>query len=207
MAIRIKTKKTLDRLYIQKELNESLDFYQSARDKFETGDLLFFSGKHWLSSLIRWRSKSSWSHIGMVIHIQELDRYFLVESVLENGVRMLPLSFVFNDYAGNKKPYSGRVAWAKHEAIQQNHTKQQLLKTFCLDNLSKQYDRKEYWRILWRSFVGLKRFFEDDKYTCAEYIYEAYKYADVKLPKEKGFFISPGSFWLPEEVKLQAILI
>lgn len=207
MAKQIKSKRILDKIYEYQSLNTNLRFYETMRGEFKTGDLLFFSGDHWLSSLIRLRSKSAWSHVGMVIRIEELDRLFLIESVLEVGVRMLPLSFIYKDYDGKNRPYKGRVAWARHDLLTNDLMKQKAVKEFCVDNLSKQYDRKEYWRILWRSFWGFDNFFHDEKYTCAEYIYEAFKYARIELPKEKGVFISPGAFWRQKELEMKAILI
>jgi hypothetical protein len=207
MARQIKSKRILDKIYEYQTLGTNLRFYEAMRGEFKTGDLLFFSGDHWLSGLIRWRSKSAWSHVGMVVRIEELDRVFLIESVLEVGVRMLPLSFIYKDYDGRNKPYKGRVAWAKHELLDSDFIKQKAVKEFCVDNLSKQYDRKEYWRILWRSFWGFDNFFHDEKYTCAEYIYEAFKHANIELPKEKGVFISPGAFWRQKELEMKAILI
>jgi hypothetical protein len=207
MARQIKSKRVLDKIYEYQSIGTNLRFYEAMRAEFKTGDLLFFSGDHWLSGLIRWRSKSAWSHVGMVVRIEELDRVFLIESVLEVGVRMLPLSFIYKDYDGKNKPYKGRVAWAKHELLASDFVKQIAVKEFCVDNLSKQYDRKEYWRILWRSFWGFDNFFHDEKYTCAEYIYEAFKHANIELPKEKGVFISPGAFWRQKELEMKAILI
>jgi hypothetical protein len=207
MAKQIKSKRILDMLYDYQALETNLRFYEAMRQEFRTGDLLFFSGDHWLSGLIRWRSKSAWSHVGMVVRIEELDRVFLIESILEVGVRMLPLSFIYKDYDGKNKPYKGRVAWARHDLLANDLVKQRAVKEFCVDNLSKQYDRKEYWRILWRSFWGFDNFFHDEKYTCAEYIYEAFKHANIELPKEKGVFISPGAFWRQKELEMKAILI
>jgi hypothetical protein len=207
MARQIKSKRVLDKVYEYQPLHINLKFYEAMRVEFKTGDLLFFSGDHWLSGLIRWRSKSAWSHVGMVVRIEELDRVFVVESILEVGVRMLPLSFIYKDYDGKSKPYKGRVAWTRHDLLANDLVKQKAVKEFCVDNLSKQYDRKEYWRILWRSFWGFDNFFHDEKYTCAEYIYEAFKYANIELPKEKGVFISPGAFWRQKMLEMKAILI
>lgn len=207
MARQIKSKRVLDKIHEYQPLNINLRFYEAMREEFKTGDLLFFSGNHWLSGLIRWRSKSAWSHVGMVVRIEELDRVFLIESVLEVGVRMLPLSFIYKDYDGKSKPYKGRVAWTRHDLLANDLLKQKAVKEFCVDNLSKQYDRKEYWRILWRSFWGFDNFFHDEKYTCAEYIYEAFKHANIELPKEKGVFISPGAFWRQNALEMKAILI
>lgn len=207
MAEALKTKRTLDFQYPRNPKGNNLRFYEAMRDQFKTGDLLFFSGEHWLSRLIRWRSKSAWSHVGLVIRIEEIDRVFLLESTLETGVRMIPLSFIVKNYGGDNEPYKGRVAWARHFIVANDLVRQREIKEFCLDNLTKQYDRDEYFRILWRTLTGRKKLFEDDKFTCAEYIYEAYKYADLKLPKEKGVFISPGAFWRQDGVELKAILI
>lgn len=207
MTPSLKSKNILDKFFPENDPETNFSFYENKREEFKTGDLLFFSGNHWLSGLIRWRSKSAWSHVGMVLRIDEMDRVFLVESTIENGVRLLPLSFIFKDYGGDKKPYDGRVAWTRHKIIMENHGFSDKLKEFCMDNLSKQYDRKEYWRILWRTFIARKKFFSDDKYTCAEFVYEAFKYAKVKLPKEKGVFISPGAFWRIQDLELLKILI
>jgi uncharacterized protein YycO len=207
MAKGIRTKKELDKIAEYQNFGINLKFYDAMRTEFNTGDLIFFSGNHWLSGLIRWKSKSAWSHVGMVIRIEEMDRLFLVESILESGVRLLPMSFLYKNYSGNNRPYDGRVAWARHAILGEDIQLQNKIREFCMDNLTKQYDRKEYFRILWRSLVGMKSLFEDDKYTCSEYVYEAYKYAGVDLPKEKGVFISPGAFWRQEYLNLKAILI
>ena len=207
MAFALFKKSVLERLHPRKSTDENLEFYYQERENFQTGDLLFFSGDHWLSGLIRARSRSAWSHVGMVIRLEELNRVFLVESILEVGVRLVPLSFVMTDYDGEGKAYKGRVAWCRHAGIHADKEKQIRLKEFSLDNLTKQYDRDEYWRILWRTFTGSKELFEDSKYTCAEFIWEAYKHAKEQLPKERGYFISPGAFYRLDEMMLQGMLI
>lgn len=207
MAISLKHKKELENRFPKKTIEDSLDYYQSQRNNFKTGDLIFFSGDHWLSTLIRWKSKSAWSHIGIVVKIDEIDKVFLLESTLETGVRMMPLSFVFSNYDGHNKPYTGRVAWARHEAFAEDSILANQIKNFCLDNLTKQYDRKEYWRILYRSFIGRKKRFKDDKFTCAEYVHEAFNNASIHIPRENGIFLSPGAFWRMRTIEKIAILI
>ena len=207
MALALFKKTKLEEEHARREISENLAHYESIRSELKTGDLLFFSGDHWLSGLIRWRSKSAWSHVGVVIRIEEMNRVFLVESILETGVRMVPMSFVFKNYIGTNKPYEGRVAWARHHLLKDAPEKIQKIKEFCLDHLTVQYDRKEYWRILWRTLIGSKEIFHDDKYTCSEYVWEAYKYAEIELPKERGHFISPGAFWRLEGVEMMQVLI
>ncbi|WP_304232015.1 YiiX/YebB-like N1pC/P60 family cysteine hydrolase [Jiulongibacter sediminis] len=202
MALPLYKKSKLESLFPRHKPQTNLQNYNEIRSELQTGDFLFFSGDHWLSSLIRRRSRSAWSHVGIVIRLEELDRIFLIESVLENGIRMVPMSFVFKDYDGHQKPYAGRVGWTRHKEIGQNLTMQRQIKEFCLDNLTKQYDRAEYYRILWRSFVGLKEIFEDDKYTCAEFIKAAFELVGVEPPREYSYFISPGAFWRMDEMEM-----
>lgn len=207
MADAFYRKSKLEKTYPRRNIEINLQNYEEIRSDLQTGDLLFFSGDHWLSSLIRSRSRSAWSHIGVVIRLEELNRVFLIESVLENGIRMVPMSFVFKDYGGNGKAYGGRVAWGRYRPISESVEIQRKIKEFLLDNLTKQYDRAEYYRILWRSFIGLKEVFDDDKYTCAELVRAAFQYAGLIPPKERGYFISPGAFWRMDEMDTMGILI
>jgi hypothetical protein len=205
MAILLANRKKLDEMFPKKGIQEIRRNYDLLRDELKTGDLIFFSGNHWLSELIRRRSKGAWSHVGIVIKIEEINRVFLVESILEMGVRMIPMSFVIKDYDGKKHPYNGRVAWARFEQL--TIDKSLIIKEFSLDNLSKQYDRKEYNRILWRTIMGKAKIFHDDKYTCSEYIYEAFKSAGIYLNYERGDFISPSAIWKNTTIEMKGMII
>lgn len=207
MAIPLYNKQKLEKLFKRENRETNIQNYNKIRAELKSGDLLFFSGDHWLSSLIRGRSRSAWSHMGIVVRLEEMNRVFLVESVLGNGVRMVPMSNVFNDYEGNQKPYVGRVAWARHQSLSTDTIKTRIIKEFCLDNLTKQYDNWEYFRIAWRTLLGSKELFHDDKFTCSEFVYEAFKFAGITLPKERGYFISPGAFWRLDEVEMKGVMI
>ncbi|WP_435353979.1 YiiX/YebB-like N1pC/P60 family cysteine hydrolase [Emticicia sp. SJ17W-69] len=205
MAIRLANRKELDDLFPKKGIQEIRRNYEMLRNELQTGDLIFFSGNHWLSNLIRIRSKGAWSHVGIVVRIEEINRVFLVESILEVGVRMIPMSFVIKDYDGRNHPYNGRVSWARYRDL--TFDKALIIKEFALDNLSKQYDRKEYSRILWRTITGKAKVFHDTKYTCSEYVYEAFKSAGIYLKYERGDFISPSAFWSNQEIEMKGIII
>jgi len=205
MAISLPNRKVLDELFPQKGLRENLRNYEINRDDFQTGDLIFFSGNHWLSNLIRLRSKGAWSHVGIVIKLEEINRLFLVESILEVGVRMIPLSLLLKNYDGHYHHYNGRIAWARYEHLSSEQAL--TIKEFALDNLSKQYDKKEYYRILWRTIVGKEKVFHDDKYTCSEYVREAFKHAGIYLKYERGDFISPSAIWSNQEIGIKSIIL
>jgi hypothetical protein len=206
MAIDFGSKKALEKsIPILGKRNALANYEQNIRQNVKTGDLFFFSGDHWLSGLIRWRSKSAWSHVGMVIRLDEIDRVFLVESIMEVGVRMIPLSFVIKNYHGTNTPYQGRVAWARHNKMNDESAKQ--LKIFILDQLTKQYNEREFVRVAWRSVVGREKLFKDNKFTCSELIYETFKQINLRMNYERGFFISPGSIWRNDEVEMMGNVI
>lgn len=113
----LKTKNDIDNVFHRKGIRQIREDYEAERDNFQTGDLIFFSGNHWFADLIRWRSKAPWSHVGIVIRLDEINRVFLAESFIEVGVRLIPLSFVVKNYDGHKNPYNGRVGWARYEGL------------------------------------------------------------------------------------------
>ena len=76
MAILLPTWKVLEEIFPKNGIRENIKNYESLRDDFQTGDLIFFSGNHWLSNLIRIRSKGAWIHVGVVIKTEEINRLF-----------------------------------------------------------------------------------------------------------------------------------
>lgn len=205
MAIAIPNRKILDEKFPKLGIREINRRYELLRENFQTGDLIFFAGNHWLSNLIGWRSKGAWSHVGIVVRIEEINRVFLVESILGVGVRMIPMSFLLKDYNGRKQAYNGRVAWTRYTDLP--HDKVLTIKEFVLDNLSKQYDKRESYRILWRTIVGKEKIFHDDKYTCSEYVREAFRRAGIYLKYERGDFVSPSAIWANAEIEMKGMII
>jgi hypothetical protein len=205
MAENISNRVALDRLYPQLNLyNARLRYENEVRPNLQTGDLIFFSGNHWLSGLIRLKSKSAWSHVGMVLKIEEIDRTFLIESIMENGVRVIPISAILTDYHGDNKPYNGRIGWARHTELTPELKVE--LRVAALDLLTKQYDGKEFFRVAWRTIVGRQKLFPDKKFTCAELIHDCFKTLKIRLEYDKGLFISPGSIWRNKAVEIMGIL-
>lgn len=100
----------------------SLLRYELYRDKIQSGDILYFSGKGFFSDLIKRVTKSRFSHVGMALwlKIKALDepRLFILESTTLNnikdgvsdeyrrGVQLVPL--------GQRiEAYDGAVFWAE----------------------------------------------------------------------------------------------
>ncbi len=94
--------------------------YSEIRNSLQTGDIVLFSGKSRISNIIKWFTKSPWSHVGMVIRSTEWDMRLLWESttlsklkdiqsgVARQGVQLVPLS-------ERIKTYDGRIGIRKLE--------------------------------------------------------------------------------------------
>ena len=54
--------------------------YAQHRSQLKTGDLIFQSGTSLFSRLIRWVTRSPWSHAGMVIRFDSIDMVAMLES-------------------------------------------------------------------------------------------------------------------------------
>jgi hypothetical protein len=53
MAIRLSNRKELDEVFPKKGIQEIRRNYEILRNELQTGDLIFLSGNHWLSNLIK----------------------------------------------------------------------------------------------------------------------------------------------------------
>jgi hypothetical protein len=87
--------------------------YQAARDSLRTFDLLLFSGEGIISSVIKTATNSEWSHVAVVLNLEEFDQVLIYESTtLTNvpdlvtgrrvkGVQLVQLSSRLEDYKGD----------------------------------------------------------------------------------------------------------
>lgn len=89
--------------------------YESLRKDLKTGDIVLFSGGSGISNGIKWATFSDWSHVGMVLVLEEYDFVCLWESTttggikdlksgkVRKGVQLVPLS-------GRVRQYDGKIA-------------------------------------------------------------------------------------------------
>ncbi len=87
-------------------------YYEEIRNDLNTGDLVLFSGKGFVSRMIKRFTRSKWSHVGMVINSVEWDMKLLWESTTlskikdittgttKQGVQLVPLSEKIKNYDG-----------------------------------------------------------------------------------------------------------
>ncbi len=64
-----------------------METYAQLRPKMQTGDLILFSGKSRTSAGIKWFTDSRWSHVGMVVRLEDWDIVLLWESTTLTDLR------------------------------------------------------------------------------------------------------------------------
>src|SRR5882757_7557682 len=87
--------------------------YAAVRDEVRDGDILLCSAHDRFSRLIRWATKSPWSHVAIAFRMDEIDRVMVLECVAKIGVRAVPLSSFLARTSGGIAPYPGRILLAR----------------------------------------------------------------------------------------------
>ena len=173
--------------------------YENVRDHLKTGDVIFCSGSYFFSGLIRWFTKSCWSHCGIIYRDDNLGRIFVLESETLIGVRLAPLSKYLKDYHGKDRPYKGRIIIGRlNPDVHPDDLKKAI--SFGMDVLTMPYDNFEILRIAIRILFKRGRRNRDKKYICSELVYECFRKADVWFKFNKRS-ISPDDIWQDPRVE------
>lgn len=173
--------------------------YPDLRSTLKSGDLLFTSGNYLISNAIQQVTRSPWSHVGIVLRVDSIDRILLLESVEDMGVRFAPLSKYTKDYENNK-PYNGRVVLARCQSVTSDTVAG--LSTFGIDELTQPYDKDEIAKILARIILGKGKKKRDREYICSELVYECFLRAGIEFTYNKKGFISPEDIWKDNRISL-----
>jgi hypothetical protein len=182
--------------------------YAEIRGQVRTGDLALCSGDHAFSKVIRWATKSDWSHIAMVVRLDEIDRVMILEAVQKIGVRMVPFSRFLCDFQPPDKPFPGKVVIARHDSVAEASPQQfRKMSEFATDQLGLPFDALEVTKIALRiAFarpnVRLPRLIQpNDEYFCSEYVAECYRRLGIDIPWDGRGFIAPCDFAKAPEVR------
>jgi len=175
--------------------------YAAVRSAVRTGDLAICSGNQMFSRVIQWATKSEWSHIAMIVRLEELDRVMVLEAVQKIGVRCVPLSRWVTDFQPRGKPFTGRVVIARHDEIARaTQDQMRQMSGFATGQLGCPFDAAELAKIalricLARFGVRLPRMIQpNDEYFCSEYLDECYQRLGVTIPWDGRGFIAPSDF-------------
>lgn len=177
--------------------------YPAIRAIVKTGDLALCSGTQPFSRVIQWATSSPWSHIAMIVRLEDLDRVMVVEAVAKIGVRVVPLHrFLSGGDAQHRKPFAGTVVIARHAAFATGAADGGLRKLddFAFDRLGSPFSSVEIAKIGARIALGAfgirvpRMATPDDEYFCSEYLAECYKRIGIEIPWDGRGFIAPDNF-------------
>ena len=125
--------------------------YAAIRDDVRDGDLLFCSATDGFSRLIRWATKSPWSHVAIAYRLEEIDRvHGYLEVVWRKiGVRAVPLSTFISRTSTGVHPYPGKILLARHAAMAAKSRRKPWKKIadFAFDRLGDQFSPGEIAKI------------------------------------------------------------
>jgi hypothetical protein len=166
--------------------------YQEAKMHLKTGDILFCSGDHIISSLIKRFSNSVVSHVGIIMRWN--NRILLFESVEDDGVRIIPFSQYVYNYENSKKPYSGKLYIGRHSTLHspsfdKNDLKRMLGK--AADLLNKKYDKNEVSKMISRIALGIAQHEDNEEFICSEYVDVCFKHIGIEFDRDDSGFIFP----------------
>ena len=153
--------------------------YSEIRKNLQTGDIVLFSGKGRISNIIKWFTKSLWSHVAMVIRSTEWDMLLLWESttlnklkdiqsgVARQGVQLVPLS-------ERIRTYDGRIGIRKLET--NKVIRHQPLMDFRQEVKGRPYEQSKL-ELLKSAYDGPLGQNEEDLSSlfCSELVAEAYQ--------------------------------
>lgn len=172
----------------QKFNNLQRKSYLQIRDQIQTGDIFFASGNYAFSKMIQHFSDSKFSHVGFVFTWNT--RVLLLESVEDDGVRLVPLSQYLSNYENSGQPYNGQLFLGRYNAPLDT-SKVNLMLGKAADSLHKKYDQDEIINILARVTIGLGKHGDNDAYICSEFVDICFKEIGIIFPRDPNGFIFP----------------
>lgn len=140
--------------------------YNSLRAHMQTGDLLAFSGRGLISRLIQWRTKSVYSHVGMLLRLAEVpDRLFLLHATAKYGVGIVPASRYLSSYRGE----AWWVQMRHDQAVAKTPTYQQQLVDWLLMQTGRSYDARGVLQFVLPGLIKQRK----ADYFCSELVASA----------------------------------
>ncbi len=171
--------------------------------QIQDGDILLCSARDPFSRLIRWATRSPWSHVAIAYNWPALDRVMVFESVQKLGVRAVPLDKFLRQTSDGTTPYPGDILLARHEGYESKASAAKAMKKFAdfaVDQFGDPFAPMEIAKIGLR--VMLSRFVKKlpkslgpkDEYICSEYAAKCFEKMGVKIEWDGLGFIAPADF-------------
>ncbi len=151
--------------------------YQKYREQFKNGDILMFKGEGLLSSIIKWKTKSEYSHAGIVAWWN--DRLMVLEAI-GKGVETRPISYALKHYHGSIDYFR-----SKDEAGIKDADRSKMI-SFAQEQLGKEYAKRHLVKFFFKLLFNAKLSKKDksgpvSKFFCSQYVSAIYQKAGFDL--------------------------
>lgn len=176
--------------------------YQAYRKQINDGDVLCFSGRHWLSAFIRKLSHGSYSHAGLAFWWG--DRLMVLQAEARPGVQALPASRAI-------AMYGGTVDWYPLAAEHRNPEFEKDITEEAMARLGDPYSILDLVRIGLHYLFGTglpKASRSRHSFVCSQYVAHCYSKARLDLePRRADIGTTPedlaSSRYLSKPVRLK----
>ena len=185
--------------------------YKELRDEIRDGDLLLCSARDPFSRLIKWATKSPWSHVAMAFRMEDIDRVLVVECVEKIGVRCVPLSTFVSRTSAGVTPYPGQIVIARHKGMAAKSRARPMRKmaAAAFDRLGDKFSPGEILKIGLR--IAISRFRREmprslgpkDEYICSEFVARCYQTIGIEFPWDGLGFMAPAD--IAKDPRLEAV--
>ncbi|WP_377918492.1 YiiX/YebB-like N1pC/P60 family cysteine hydrolase [Bacillus songklensis] len=181
--------------------NITVDKYENLINVLKSGDIFFCSGNYLVSELIKKVSGSMFSHTGIIIKWGE--HTLVMESVEDDGVRMVPLEHYINNYENSNKRYNGSLYVARHKLLENLNNEDEMIRNLIkigLSLLNRSYDKNEIARIVARIGLGIGRHEDNEEYICSEFVNECFKKIGIEVLTDSEGYIFPEHIAIDQHV-------
>ena len=174
--------------------------YAEIRKQLQTGDIFFTTNNGFVPRVIRWVTKSTWAHVGIIYCDDQLGRVLFLESTTKGGVHMAPLSkHIRGDRSWNIPAHERVVITRLKDCPSAEELKKVI--SFGMDELTRKYDMGEALVIFLRTLFKRGRRRKNSNYICSELVYECFLKAGVEFKMQYNT-ISPANIWEDDRVEL-----
>ncbi len=148
--------------------------YSNAREQIQTGDVLLFRGTSAVSRIIRWGSRSPYSHAGLAAWWG--DRLIVFQAV-SRGAQVVPVSSAVDAYDGQVDWWAPKADITLDPEELLNHAVTMLGRAYAFSGVL-----RLMWRMAVRRFRGLRDAKDAPKELfCSQYVSYCYRKAGVDL--------------------------
>ena len=173
--------------------------------RIRDGDILLCSASDPFSRLIRWSTKSPWSHVAIAYSWAATGRVLAFECVQQLGVHAVSLTRFISETSTGTHPYPGRILLARHRDTPSGDALRPLA-DFAVNAMGDRFSPMEIARIgariaLGRLDVHMPRAISSrNEFICSEYVAQCFKAVGIDIEWDGLGFIAPGDFALDSRI-------